>query len=87
MLDGEDSVTEKVVREFDDARITLVPMGNIVGGSQARNVGVRKAKGRYIALLDDDDEWMPAKLQRQMEMADAHEGANLCCGDGVSLSR
>jgi glycosyltransferase involved in cell wall biosynthesis len=76
VLDGEDSATEKVVREFDDARITLIAMGNIVGGSQARNVGVRKATGRYIALLDDDDEWMPTKLQRQMEMADAHAGAN-----------
>ena len=76
VLDGEDSVTEKVVREFDDIRITLVPMGHIVGGSQARNVGVRKAKGRYVALLDDDDEWMPTKLQRQMEMADAHAGEN-----------
>ena len=76
VLDGPDSVTEKVVREFDDARITLVAMDHIAGGSQARNLGVRRAKGRYIALLDDDDEWLPTKLQRQIDVADAHAGDN-----------
>lgn len=73
VLDGEDSVTAKVVEEFADARITLVSLYHIVGGSQARNIGVRKARGRYIALLDDDDEWLPNKLEAQLDLAEA------CC--------
>ena len=38
------------------------------GVSSARNVGMKEAKGDWIALLDSDDEWLPNKLQRQIEV-------------------
>ncbi|WP_085874319.1 MULTISPECIES: glycosyltransferase family 2 protein [unclassified Nocardioides] len=33
-----------------------------------RNLGIAAATGRYIAFLDDDDEWLPTKLQRQLDV-------------------
>jgi glycosyltransferase involved in cell wall biosynthesis len=42
-----------------------------VGGSEARNVGARAALGQWIALLDDDDEWLPIKIARQLAVAKA----------------
>jgi glycosyltransferase involved in cell wall biosynthesis len=33
-----------------------------LGMSASRNLGIRHAKGRFVAFLDADDEWMPAKL-------------------------
>ncbi len=39
-----------------------------VGGSRARNLGIRAATGAYVALLDDDDEWFPNKLSLQVAL-------------------
>ena len=37
------------------------------GVSSARNTAIRSAKGNWIALLDSDDEWLPSKLEKQIE--------------------
>ena len=49
--------------------------GGKMGAAGARNVGVAAAGGRYVAFLDDDDEWLPAKLQLQVREARSIEAA------------
>jgi len=47
-----------------------------VGGSRARNLGITAATGDLVALLDDDDEWFPNKLEAQLAlMRDASDPA------------
>lgn len=38
------------------------------GGAEARNIGISRANGEFIAFLDDDDEWLPGKTSKQLEL-------------------
>jgi glycosyltransferase involved in cell wall biosynthesis len=66
VLDGADPASEASLREVQDQRLRVISVAESVGGSEARNIGVRAARAEWVALLDDDDEWMPEKLQKQM---------------------
>jgi glycosyltransferase involved in cell wall biosynthesis len=62
--DGSSPATAEALRRFGD-RIRYVRQEN-AGLNPARNHGLRLATGSYIALLDDDDVWMPDKTERLM---------------------
>jgi len=64
--DGSVDNTEQVIRSFKDPRIKYVRNQIQVGANAARNTGIKLAKGKYIAFLDDDDEWLQTKLFKQM---------------------
>jgi glycosyltransferase involved in cell wall biosynthesis len=46
----------------------------------ARNTGILAAKGEFIAFCDDDDEWLPTKLSRQVELARQLECSTVVSG-------
>ena len=50
-----------------DGRLRVLTLPSSVGGSDARNRGVDAAAGEWVAFLDDDDEWLPGKLQAQLD--------------------
>jgi glycosyltransferase involved in cell wall biosynthesis len=70
--DGSKDNSKKIVEEFininqSDFEIKLINKEN-GGVSSARNRGMVLAKGHYIAFLDSDDEWLPNKLEKQLEV-------------------
>ena len=74
VVDGHDPETLAVLREIDDDRLYVLPLPANVGGSEARNTGVRRSRANWIAFLDDDDEWLPSKLKTQLAVAEAIGG-------------
>ncbi|MBC7952354.1 MAG: glycosyltransferase [Rhodospirillaceae bacterium] len=57
-----DDHTEEVVRSFADPRVQLVNFANHGIIAASRNVGIRAAKGEWVAFLDSDDIWHGDKL-------------------------
>ena len=78
------------IRELCKNRAVYIkqPKGN-AGANAARNLGLDNAKGDLVAFLDDDDEWLPQKIERELELMDEDTGLVFCGGimseNGVRL--
>lgn len=57
--------------------VTLIQQNN-QGQSAARNTGIRRAAGEYVAFLDQDDLWLPRKVERQVALMDSHPRMGFC---------
>jgi glycosyltransferase involved in cell wall biosynthesis len=60
--------TEDVVKRFGDPRIRYIRQARNGGDAASRNAGVLESRGKYLAFLDDDDEWLPEKLSLQLPL-------------------
>ena len=69
--DGSTDGSADVVRAIGDARIQVIDKPN-TGVSDTRNVGLRAARGEYIASLDSDDYWYPDHLSEAMAFFEEH---------------
>lgn len=74
--DGSTDNTKEVLSEYGDAvQYFYKPNGGV---SSARNYGIEKARGKYVALLDADDLWLPEKLAKQVAVLEADDEIGLC---------
>ena len=66
---AEQIETEKTIRQkYFDERIRYVVNEKGMGGGGARNEGIKASKAELIAFLDDDEDWLPGKLTKQMKV-------------------
>lgn len=66
----------------EDQRISYIyiPKSESTGGNHARNVGIKAAKGDYVAFLDDDDYWRPGKTESQVRLLQEKKCKLVTCG-------
>lgn len=65
--DGLEQRAESVTRAFNNSCVKYIQHNKERGGGVARNTGIKNSTSEFIAFLDDDDEWLPEKLEFQMD--------------------
>ncbi|MCA1581403.1 MAG: glycosyltransferase [Acidobacteria bacterium] len=64
--DASTDDTREVVRAVDDPRVRYLRNERNLRLPASRNRGIREARGEWVAFLDDDDAWLPEKLEKQI---------------------
>jgi glycosyltransferase involved in cell wall biosynthesis len=79
--DGSTDSTQEVIRAFGDRiRYLYLPHSGV---STARNLGLSRAAGEFIAYLDSDDLWKPDKIETQIKYMLSHSAAVVCCTEEI----
>ena len=71
--DGSTDGTSEVVTSIADPRLRVLQQEN-TGHAGARNHGIASASGRYVAVIDADDAWLPSKLETQLGVLRTRQG-------------
>jgi glycosyltransferase involved in cell wall biosynthesis len=70
VIDGSQPETYITLAEINDSRLRVVELPTNQGSCAARNAGIYAASAEWVAFLDDDDEWLPEKLEFQLAKAE-----------------
>lgn len=77
---GDDASTDgtiaSVLEVMPQARIVKLALNR--GAASARNAAMQVATGEFLAFLDSDDEWLPGKLERQLEYLRSYPDCAVC---------
>lgn len=77
--DKSAEVVRNIIKEYNHKNIKYYYQQNS-GVSVARNNGIKKSNGKYIAFIDSDDLWIETKIERQIEMMKKSEMKVCYCG-------
>lgn len=79
VVDGPNPETMAMLADYDEPRLRVLQNEHALGPGLARNVGAEAARGEWLAFLDDDDEWLADKLERQLAGVSVEEPVLLSC--------
>lgn len=68
---------ELLLKGVNDPRLRILRPGRHGNGAIARNIGIEEASGSVVGFLDDDDEWLPSKLETQLPLLESRNVAAL----------
>jgi len=78
----------KALSELSDLsdKVQVIKTERGHGAQRARNTGIEHANGKYVAFLDDDDEWLPEKLETQVPILEGDPEVGLCYSRGYLIN-
>ncbi|MGI2907916.1 glycosyltransferase family 2 protein [Tolypothrix sp. VBCCA 56010] len=78
--DNSSAIAQTYADKYPQIRYLEHPNHENRGMSASRNLGIRNAKGDYIAFLDADDIWLAPKLEKQLAILQSHPQAGMVYG-------
>ena len=86
--EGSEKYSREVKKIAEEAgeKVSYLKSAEPRGAQAARNTGIKRASGDYIAFLDDDDEWLPKKIELQVNLMEKEKDAGLCYCDGFRVN-
>lgn len=84
VVDGRDPETESALSRIDDRRLKVLRHPEPLGPGEARNTGIAASSSPWIAFLDDDDQWAPHKLERQLAAARRERAIIMCVSEVIA---
>ena len=77
--DGSTDNTKEIIDKFSDKRVKYIKLKENLGGSNARNIGIKMATGKFISFQDSDDIFYPNKLEFQFNnMINQNSNLDFC---------
>lgn len=75
-----------IINSYKDARIVLIQNNKNIGLTKSLNIGIAKAKGKYIARMDADDISLPKRLEKQFDFMEVHLEFAFCGSRAKTIS-
>lgn len=82
--DHSTDASAKIVAEFNDKRLIYIKKDKNTGIADSLNYGVKQARGKYIARMDDDDICLPNRFEEQLKILENNDSI-IVCGSNVLI--
>ncbi len=85
--EGSEELSNEIKSLEDKEKgISVIMTENGHGAQYARNTGILHSSGEFVAFLDDDDRWLPTKLEKQVKLLRERPECGMCYTDGYRVN-
>ena len=80
----QENINNYIFKKFKDKRIRIINNKERLGFAESLNVGIKSAKGKYIARMDDDDISLPLRFEKQVNFLEKNKDITFSFRQGIT---